>query len=90
MIRNIHICNQTWFRKIFWQGGVYYINFGNDISAIIVWLHENLKNSHVKITQDNHYEGTSRYDIKNDLSKSVYKVKFRTKADFVAFKLRWL
>ena len=88
--RPIHICDQTWRRKIFWPGGVYYVDFAKDQSDIIEWLFENLKTRNIKITQDEMYEGRDKYDPDNNLKTTAYKIHFRKKIDFIAFKLRWL
>ena len=88
--RAIHICNQTRWRRIFWPGGVYYINFRDDTSDITVWIHENIKTRNIKIAHDEIFEGSDKYDSDNEIKKTVYKVYFRRKIDFVAFKLTWL
>ena len=88
--RSIRICDQTWQRKFWWPGGVYYIDFAKDSSEIIVWIHENIKTRNIKIINDEHFENTSKYDHQNIIKTGTYKLYFRRRTDFIGFKLRWL
>ena len=85
--RKILICDQTLFRKIFWPGGMYYIDFQKDKVEILIWFFDNLNSFNYTIVTQQFYNDNIEVQ---DRFRGAYRVSFRRKIDFIAFKLTWL
>ena len=90
MSRNILPCTMNFWRRFFWPGGVYYVYFGKDSAEILQWISENMESMNVKVEQDEYFEDRDEYEENKIGIGTYYKVYFRRKDDFVAFKLAWV